>query len=127
MALLAMDAGRRYTNQEMAGMLKASSHHLAKVLQRLAKVGLVDSTRGPSGGFQLGKPPEQTSLLEIYEAVEGPVDTTGCLFSQPVCDGGGCIVGEAVQSTHNQLRDYLKKTTLLELAQSIRPLVTIDG
>ncbi len=49
----------------------ASRHHVAKVLQRLAKRGLISSKRGPGGGFYLKQKPEKITLLDIYEAIEG--------------------------------------------------------
>jgi len=119
MALLAKSERQRLTNQEMAELLGASVHHLAKVMRRLVKVGLVDSIRGPQGGFVLGKPAKDITLLGIYEAIEGPVERVGCLFQNPVCDGGSCVLGRAVESVHEQLRDYLGNTTLDELAADV--------
>lgn len=119
MTVLAKGEQQRLTNQEMAELLGASVHHLAKVMRRLAKVGLVDSIRGPQGGFVLGKPAKNIILLDIYEAIEGPVERVGCLFQNPVCDGGSCILGRAVESVHEQLRDYLDNTTLDKLAADV--------
>ena len=115
MALLAGDDERRFTNQEIAERLKSSGHHLAKVMQRLAKIGLVDSVRGPQGGFKLGKPADQTTLLEIFEAVEGPIQKSGCLLGTPVCGGVSCVLGSVMQSVHKQLLDYISQTTLRDL------------
>ena len=127
MALLATGNKRRLTNQQIAGSLRASGHHLAKVMQRLAKVGLVDSIRGPQGGFLLKVPAEQVTLLAIYEAVEGPLQESGCLLGDPICDRTRCVLGEVVQSIHQQLRDYLQKTTLAELADSLGGLQRLQG
>jgi len=118
MALLVNHSERRLTNQEIADRLKASGNHLAKVMQRLVKVGLVSSIRGPQGGYLLKKPPRHVTLLEIYEAIDGPVQETACLSEHPICRGTSCILGQAVESIHRQFRDYLSKTTLAELAQS---------
>ena len=59
-------AGRstRLSTQEIARSLGASEHHLAKVMQRLAKMGLVVSTRGPQGGFVLSRPPAEITLSQ---------------------------------------------------------------
>jgi len=121
MAILAKSDDRRLTNREVAESLGASANHLAKVMPRLAKVGLVTSIRGPQGGFALGKPAKTVTLLEIYEAIEGPVDKSGCLFHHSICDGGGCMLGSVVQSAHRQLRDFLERTTLEELTTDVEP------
>ena len=126
MALLDNEPGRRLTNQEIAETLHASGHHLAKVMQRLAKVGLVDSIRGRQGGFQLGKPAEQVTLLQVYEAIEGPLDDVGCLLGEPICSGKYCVLGEVLQSVHGQIRDYLKNTSLATLSQSLGLLQPIE-
>jgi Rrf2 family protein len=119
MALLAKDSRQRLTNREIADMLGASGHHLAKVMQRLVKARLVDSVSGPRGGFVLGKPAGGTTLLAVYEAIEGPLVGCGCLLNKPICRGSCCVLGEVLDSIHRQLQDYLEKTTLAELAATV--------
>jgi Rrf2 family protein len=116
-ALLARHKGQRLSNQKIASALRVSEHHLAKVLQQLAKVGVLNSTRGPHGGFQLARPAEETSLLHIFEAAEGPLGDPQCLLGERVCDGSDCMVGELVHSVHKHIRQYLAETTLAELAR----------
>lgn len=118
MALLAVEPERRLRNQQIAETLKASGHHLAKVMQRLARAGLVKSTPGPQGGFQLDKSPEKVTLLTVYEAIDGTLDDDDddCLQGAPICGGGKCMLGEVLHSLRTQLRDYLTNTTLAELA-----------
>jgi len=120
MVVLAKSDDRRLTNQQIAETLQASSHHLAKVMQRLAKVPLVDSIRGPQGGFRLAFPAEEITLLEIYETIEGPLDEGGCLLENPICSGAPCILGAAVVKLHRQFKDYLENTTLAELAGTVK-------
>jgi Rrf2 family protein len=60
---------RPVSTREIASGMHASEAHLAKVLQRLARVGLARSTRGPKGGFVLGRPAETITLLDVYEAI----------------------------------------------------------
>jgi FeS assembly SUF system regulator len=50
-----------------------------KLLGRLAGAGLLDSSRGTGGGFALARPPEEISLADIVEAVEGPIAMTACI------------------------------------------------
>ena len=82
MALLTGDGSRPLSCHEMAEALQVSEAHLSKVLQRLGKQGFVSSLRGPKGGFRLARDPEDVSLLEIYEAIEGPVQFSNCLFRE---------------------------------------------
>lgn len=107
--------GRLVPVREIAAALEASEAHLSKVLQRLARAGLVGSTRGPGGGFRLGRPAESITLLEVYEAIEGPLDGSGCLFDHEVCAGKGCICGDLISDVHERTRRRLAGTRLSEL------------
>jgi len=100
---------------EMAQSLGVSEAHLSKVLQRLAKVGLVRSVRGPRGGFALTGPAKSVRLLDVYEAIEGPLMSADCLLGKPVCNGRGCILGGLVGTVGRQVRAYLSRTRLSEL------------
>ncbi len=115
MVYLAANDGRLATTHEIADLLRVSESHLAKVLQRLAKVGLVDSTRGPKGGFCLARSGDDISLLEVYEAIEGPLADTVCLLGEPVCRGEECILGGLLGTVNRQAREYLAGTTLADL------------
>lgn len=121
MAYLTSAQGRRLAAAEIAGMLHVSEAHLAKVLQRLAKVGLVASLRGPHGGFALGRPPEQIALLEVYEAIEGPLGDVCCLLGDRPCGARRCILGGVVGEANRLVRDYLARTRLSELRDAFAP------
>jgi len=124
MALLAQNGKRSLSCNEMASALSVSEAHLSKVLQRLGKEGYVSSTRGPKGGFRLARLPDQVSLLDIYEAVDGPVEFADCLFEKPVCaDDTKCIMGDLLESVDHQVIGYLRGTRLADLAK-IEPQVS---
>lgn len=114
--LLSARPERRMAVNEMAARLHVSQAHLSKVLQRLAKVGLVRSTRGPRGGFVLDKPTGQVTLLEVYEAVEGPLSATHCLLGLQVCGARRCLLGDLGQVVSARVRDYLGTTRLSEVS-----------
>jgi len=100
------------TVREMAEKTGASFHHLAKVFQRLRRAQLVMSTRGPRGGFTLSRPPERITLLEVYEAIEGPVSERICLLGGPECPFGKCIFGGLLGEFAHRFREYLASHTL---------------
>ncbi len=117
MALLANRGKQRLTSQQIAGMLGASVHHLAKVMQKLAHAGLVDSVVGPQGGFRLDKAAGRIRLLTIYEAIEGSLSEPQCLLAKQICTGGDCMLGELVQRLNQEIRDYLRDVRLTTLAK----------
>jgi len=100
---------------ELAGSLRASEAHLAKVMQRLVRAGLVHSTRGPHGGFVLARPADEITLLEVYEAVEGPVEPSRCVFGNGACGREACIFGGFLGEFDTRFREYLAKARLSEL------------
>ncbi|HDH97612.1 MAG TPA: Rrf2 family transcriptional regulator [Deltaproteobacteria bacterium] len=117
--LVSSDTGR-ITIKEMAEITQASEAHLSKVFQRLAKSGLVRSIRGPKGGFELAKSPEEITLLDIYKAIEGKITTDTCfLQSGTPCPFGTCIFGNLVEDLTQQFMEYLDKTTLYDLKNKL--------
>jgi len=97
---------------KIADATGASKNHLAKVLQRLVKSNFLKSKRGPSGGFVLKKPSEEISILDIYEAIEGTIDVTGCPLNRSVCPFKKCMMGDMVKNISKDFRNYFKKKTL---------------
>ena len=117
MTFMASENGKVRSNKKIASVLTVSEAHLSKVLQRLAKAGLVRSIRGPSGGFTFQKKPEDISLLDIFEAMEGPYSINACLFADPRCRGKGCILDGLLVNLDNAAKNYLAKTTLSEFSK----------
>ena len=115
MVLLAGKPERRWSTGQLADHLDASGYHLSKVMQRLAHVGLVSSRRGPKGGFTLAQPAHRISLLQIYEAIEGPLTAKDCLLGRPICGFRKCILGGLVGQLSRRIRDYLAGRKLSQL------------
>ena len=120
MAATREDKSVRLSAGEIAGALNVSEAHLAKVLQRLARAGLVRSVRGPSGGYTLAKPSDEITLLEVYEAVEGPLSTNDCLLEEPICSGRTCIFGGLVKKLNTEIKEHLAGTRLVDLRDLYR-------
>ena len=114
--LLAGSDRGRMSVPEMASRLNASEAHLSKVLQRLSKARIVRSARGPGGGFELARPPEEVTLLEVYEAIEGPLVDANCLFAVRICGSNQCILGDFIWSVHAEVRRRLSATRLSDVA-----------
>jgi Rrf2 family protein len=100
---------------KMAETLKASRAHLAKVMQRLVKAGLISSTRGPQGGFVLNNSPDRIRLKEIYEAIEGQLPEGECLFEKKVCGRANCPMGNLLRKINQEVNDYLTGTNIKDL------------
>ncbi|HQP03979.1 MAG: Rrf2 family transcriptional regulator [Bacteroidales bacterium] len=97
---------------EIANISESSRHHVAKILQRLVKSGLISSVRGPSGGFRLKKSADIITLLEIYEAIEGKIALTSCPFDHEKCVMGKCILQQIANKVSDDFVRYLSETHL---------------
>lgn len=119
MALLAYNRGKRISAAKMAELFGASKHTLEKVLQTLVRAKMIDSTRGPHGGFSLLRDPESLSLLDIHEAVEGTLCPPTCLLVKPVCKGKSCLMGGLLNKVHKELANTFRQTKLKTLAEAL--------
>lgn len=111
MGILAMSGGR-VSVHEMAEKTASSEAHLSKVFQRLSKAGLVNSLRGPGGGFALARPAEEITLLEIFSAIEGNPKPEHCLLHRGRCPFRGCLFGDLIPEINNRFVDHLSQKTL---------------
>ena len=103
--------------RQLAKGLCASEAHLAKVMQRLVRAGIVASARGPHGGFALARPAGDVTMLEVYEAIEGTVEPAACVFGAPVCGRRTCVFRGVTEELDARLRAYLAEATLSDLAE----------
>ncbi|NOZ24590.1 MAG: Rrf2 family transcriptional regulator [Nitrospirae bacterium] len=83
---LAAAAGRPAPVGEIADAQGMSTPFTAKILQKLVNAGIAASRRGIKGGFVLGKAPSETTLLEVIEAVQGPLALNVCVVDKKNCD-----------------------------------------
>ncbi len=90
----------------------SSRHHIAKIMQRLAKLGYVGSMRGPSGGFFLLQKANEISLLDIYEAIEGKITPTTCPLEKQVCAFDKCFLNNITYDLTVQFRKYMDSQLL---------------
>ncbi|MBU1628311.1 Rrf2 family transcriptional regulator [bacterium] len=112
--LLAEEPDEMLSIKDIVVKIPASKAHLSKVLQRLGKEGIVKSLRGPKGGFVIGKDPADITLLDVFEAIEGPLSTESCLFHEQVCNGT-CILDNVLDDLNKKIYHTLKNKRLSEI------------
>lgn len=116
MGLLAAHKGEVLATPAIAEQLEVSEAHLSKVLQRLSKLDLVTSVRGAKGGFRLDREPTSISLLEVYEAIDGPLRPSACLLGHRSCGGRSCILGDLLGTVNEQVARHFGSRTVADLA-----------
>ncbi|MCF7886673.1 MAG: Rrf2 family transcriptional regulator [Candidatus Marinimicrobia bacterium] len=119
LALMAARKPEKMNVKTLADRLDASKAHLAKVLQKLSKAGLVQSFRGPTGGFTLNRAPEDVALLEIYEVIEGKVNLTECPVGLDECMFSECIFNDSLTKISREIYETLKNIKLSEFSKEL--------
>ena len=95
-------------------------YFLGKILQTMAKEGLVLSTKGPGGGFKLARPAEEITLLDIKAAIDGIDDLTECAVGLEQCnDRMPCPLHDTFSPLRSQIKAYLQETTLAAMAEAV--------
>lgn len=117
--LATLPAGVRVPVAELARAGGAPESFVSKVLQQLVRCGMVTSLRGMGGGFQLAVRPDQVTLLELVEAVEGPLQINLCLPGKQTCHRKSwCGVHPIWIEAQAALKKTLASTTIAHLASA---------
>ena len=88
---------------------------LAKIFQSLSKSGLIRSHRGVKGGFSLGRAPEDISVREIVENIQGPYFIAKCLQNETICDREICSLKVLLEKAQVALMDVFGNHTVADL------------
>ncbi len=94
-----------------------SLSYLEQLFSRLRKQGLVDSARGPGGGYKLSRPANQIAVAEVITAVDETVDATRCKGKQNCHNSHECLTHELWTDLSNQIHEFLSKITLAYLVE----------
>lgn len=129
LATLAMDRARLLTAGALAERTHIAAPTVAKLLKQMHRAGLVNSTRGTHGGYQLARDPGDISAAAILDALEGPIALTECSAGSGQCGiEHTCSVGRTWQRISVAIRRSLNEVTLAQLAglDTRTPLMPIE-
>jgi Rrf2 family protein len=122
MYFVALPPGKTIGVQQLAEFQELSPTYLSKILTRLVKAGMIESTPGVNGGYKLTRNKADLSFLEVIQAIEG----TASLFH---CDDGldhhSCLIQEVMMNAERQMEDYLKERKLVELVEKNTSLLNV--
>jgi FeS assembly SUF system regulator len=117
LATLAADRTRLLNASTLAERTRIAAPTVSKLLKQMHRAGLVISTRGTHGGYQLARDPEQISAASILDALEGPIALTECSAGSGQCGiEHTCSVGRTWQKLSVAIRRSLSEISLAQLA-----------
>lgn len=121
MTYLARESDRLHAASEIAVQIQVAAPTVSKILKMLAREGLVISHRGVKGGYSLARAPSDISMVQIIDALEGPVGLTECGSSPGSCaQEDSCSVRANWQHINDAVRQALAGVTLAQMAQPVR-------
>lgn len=128
MTHLARHPDRICSASEVAAVIGVTVPTASKILKTLARHHLLLSLRGANGGYRLARPPEQISIAQVIDAMEGPVGMTECSVAAGLCaQEGSCAIRTNWQTINRVLFTVLNGVTLADMAQPVSYPVDIGA
>jgi Rrf2 family protein len=92
---------------------------LAKILQTLARAGLLVSHAGTNGGYALARPAKEISAFEVIRAIDGPLFITSCITIHGTCDlDSHCTIKEPLRKVNDSIKDLLSGIRIADLIEA---------
>lgn len=115
---LAVNADKgSFSASDIAEAYSISAPLMAKVLQKLARVGIVTARHGSNGGYTLARDAKLITALEAISAIDGPLSLTSCVTNHGDCEQTKtCTIKEPLRRVNNTILAVLNKVTISEMA-----------
>ncbi|MEO3746535.1 Rrf2 family transcriptional regulator [Plantactinospora sp. B5E13] len=118
----------------LAALHDVSASYLAKQLQGLSRAGLIQSVQGQAGGYLLTRPPDEITVLDVVEAVDGPrpafvcteIRQRGPLAAPAEACLVPCAISRAMHAADAAWRAALRAVTIADLAHDVRADYEVD-
>lgn len=108
---------RRAATSQIAQMQRIPPSFLAKIISQLSIAGLLQTSRGAGGGVMLARTPAEITLLDVVEAIDGPIALNECVNDQGSCSFGTvCPLRPIWCDAQDDLVQRLKSTTFAQFA-----------
>jgi len=110
--------GKKVSVSELVDELGITRPFLRKIMQLLAKAGVIESYKGNKGGFELLKKPEDIYLINMIEIFQGKFSLNECLLSKDICpDKGDCVLSNRVDDIEEMVKKELESIDLRSLVK----------
>ncbi len=116
--LARLEPNQRAATSQIAEEMEIPPSFLAKIISQLSIAGLIHTSRGARGGVSLARKPEAISLLDVVEAIDGPISLNECVSDPSVCSfGDNCPIHEVWCEAKAELVHKLREATFDKLLE----------
>lgn len=98
--------------QELAAMQKLSPTYLSKILTKLTKSGLIESTPGVKGGYKISRSQKEISFLDVIKAIEGDTNLFDCSIHHE-----GCLIENVMRQAEDNMKQELENKLLIDIVK----------
>ncbi|WP_033541697.1 RrF2 family transcriptional regulator [Planococcus sp. CAU13] len=98
--------------QELAEMQKLSPTYLSKILTKLTKSGLIESTPGVKGGYKISRRQKEISFLDVIQSIEGNTNLFECSIHHE-----GCLIENVMRQAEDNMKEELAGKLLLDIVK----------
>lgn len=117
--LARLEPATRAATSQIAEEKRIPPSFLAKIISQLSIAGLIHTSRGARGGVSLARPAEEISVLEVIEAIDGPIALNECTLNPTLCPfEQDCPIHDLWCKTQVELVEKLRNTTFASFVQS---------
>ena len=116
---------RSHSAKDVADAFGIPPEALAKILQRLAKAGLLHSQHGINGGYTLARAAHTISAFEVIQAIDGPLFITSCVTTRGECDQTDrCNIREPLRKVNESIEAVLKRIKISHMREEVEESVS---
>lgn len=114
------ETGEKKSIRDIAGHIGASEHTVSKILQTLVKRGVINSTKGPSGGFYMSSEQQEQPIIHIVEAIDGMAVFKECGLGLSKCsETHPCPIHEQYKKPRELMEKLFRENKVLDLCQPV--------
>jgi Rrf2 family protein len=114
-----LNPNQKVATSQIAADYKIPPSFLTKIISQLSIAGLIHTSRGARGGVILARSPEEITLLDVLQAIDGPVALNECAQEPCVCPfAGECVLHDFWVGASEELNNRLRSTTFAKMVEA---------
>jgi Rrf2 family protein len=114
--IASLPEGHLANAREIAARFNLPPNLLAKILQSLSQSGIIEATKGSGGGYRMARRPDDVTLAQVFESIEGPVHMVMCTSNDGCCSiEDRCTVKNGLTNLERRFYEFFDAVTLADV------------